>query len=78
MYVGLGIAMLGEALVYPHALRVLLGEIVLALVLSSVFVIALEEPVLRRTFGADYDEYCRNVRRWIPRLTPWYAPPDLD
>ena len=20
----------------------------------------------------------RNVRRWIPRLSPWYPPPHLD
>ena len=30
-----------------------------------------EEPTLRKTFGADYEEYCRNVRRWIPRLWAW-------
>ena len=26
---------------------------------------------LRKVFGAQYEEYCRNVRRWIPRLQPW-------
>jgi protein-S-isoprenylcysteine O-methyltransferase Ste14 len=30
-----------------------------------------EEPHLRKRFGADYDEYRRNVPRWIPRLTAW-------
>jgi len=30
-----------------------------------------EEPHLRRRFGADYDEYRRNVPRWIPRATAW-------
>jgi protein-S-isoprenylcysteine O-methyltransferase Ste14 len=30
-----------------------------------------EEPTLRRKFGADYEEYCRNVRRWLPRLRAW-------
>jgi protein-S-isoprenylcysteine O-methyltransferase Ste14 len=30
-----------------------------------------EEPGLRRRFGAEYDEYARNVPRWIPRLRPW-------
>jgi protein-S-isoprenylcysteine O-methyltransferase Ste14 len=35
-----------------------------------VFVVAYEEPTLRRQFGADYDAYCRDVRRWLPRLTP--------
>src|SRR4051812_4123861 len=30
-----------------------------------------EEPHLRRRFGADYEDYCRHVPRWIPRLTAW-------
>jgi protein-S-isoprenylcysteine O-methyltransferase Ste14 len=30
-----------------------------------------EEPHLRRRFGADYDEYYRQVPRWIPRPTAW-------
>jgi protein-S-isoprenylcysteine O-methyltransferase Ste14 len=30
-----------------------------------------EEPGLRRRFGTEYDEYARNVPRWIPRLRPW-------
>jgi len=33
-----------------------------------VFVIGYEEPTLRRTFGAEYEAYCREVPRWIPRL----------
>lgn len=31
---------------------------------------ALEEPTLRRAFGGEYEEYCRCVRRWWPRLRP--------
>jgi protein-S-isoprenylcysteine O-methyltransferase Ste14 len=30
-----------------------------------------EEPTLSRKFGTDYDEYCKNVRRWVPRLRAW-------
>ena len=30
-----------------------------------------EEPGLRKRFGKDYEEYCKNVPRYIPRLTPW-------
>jgi protein-S-isoprenylcysteine O-methyltransferase Ste14 len=30
-----------------------------------------EEPHLRKRFGADYDEYRRHVPRWIPRITAW-------
>ena len=32
------------------------------------FVRFYEEPTLRRMFGAEYEEYCRNVPRWIPRV----------
>jgi protein-S-isoprenylcysteine O-methyltransferase Ste14 len=37
------------------------------------FVLLYEEPTLRRTFGAQYDDYCRYCRavpRWIPRFGP--------
>jgi len=30
-----------------------------------------EEPTLRRLFGVDYENYCRSVNRWIPRLRPF-------
>jgi protein-S-isoprenylcysteine O-methyltransferase Ste14 len=35
------------------------------------FVMFYEEPTLHAKFGADYDEYRRNVPRWLPRLSPW-------
>ena len=41
---------------------------------NSVYFPLVEERGLRKRFGADYDEYFRNVGRWIPRLTPWASP----
>jgi len=38
---------------------------------EHVFVLAYEEPKLRKTFGAEYDAYCARVPRWRPRLRPW-------
>jgi protein-S-isoprenylcysteine O-methyltransferase Ste14 len=35
------------------------------------FVLLYEEPTLRKTFGAEYEDYCSNVRRWVPHLRPW-------
>ena len=35
------------------------------------FVLLYEQPTLRRKFGGESEEYCRNVRAWIPRLHPW-------
>ena len=37
----------------------------------SLFVLGYEEPTLRNTFGAEYEEFCANVPRWLPRLKPW-------
>lgn len=31
------------------------------------FVLLYEEPTLHRTYGAEYDAYCRRVPRWLPR-----------
>ncbi|HYW38646.1 MAG TPA: hypothetical protein VE957_11065 [Terriglobales bacterium] len=42
--------------------------IVLGVVL---FVWLYEEPTLRKMFGAQYEEYCRNIRRWVPRMRAW-------
>jgi len=37
------------------------------------FVVAYEEPTLRRQFGPSYDMYRTNVPRWWPRMKPWRA-----
>ena len=42
-----------------------------AWVLVNAFILLYEEPALKQSFGADYAEYCSNVGRWIPRLTPF-------
>lgn len=69
MYVAIAAAVAGQGL--------LLGQPVLyaALAVGAIPVVAFvrlyEEPVLARKFGADYEEYRRNVPRWLPRPTPW-------
>ena len=78
MYVGMGLFLVGEALLLPSITRQMLWMVAICAVAVTLFVLAYEEPTLRRLFGDDYIEYCRNVRRWIPRITPWYAPPHLD
>ena len=62
MYGGAALAMAGAALFY-RSLPLLTYALVFLLV-THLFVILYEEPTLRRTFGAEYDEYCRRVRRW--------------
>ena len=71
MYLGMGIALIGEALVFPHIARGMLAEIAILWAAVSLFIIFGEEPILRRMFGAEYDDYRTHVRRWIPRLTPF-------
>ena len=78
MYVGLLVAVIGEALVFPRLTAGLLIEAAAFWGGATIFVLSFEEPVLRRMFGGDYEAYARHVRRWIPRLTPWYAPPHLE
>jgi protein-S-isoprenylcysteine O-methyltransferase Ste14 len=58
----------GQALLL--ASRALLIYAALLALVFHVFVVLYEEPTLRRTYGAEYDEYCRRVPRWIPRLHP--------
>jgi protein-S-isoprenylcysteine O-methyltransferase Ste14 len=71
MYVGFFVGWIGLWVVFGRAnLLAIAGAaaVVLGIVL---FVRLYEEPTLRKLFGADYEEYCRNVRRWLPRVRPW-------
>jgi protein-S-isoprenylcysteine O-methyltransferase Ste14 len=48
-----------------------LGAVLYAVVITAaahVAVVHVEEPELRRRFGQSYDDYCRRVPRWLPRL----------
>jgi protein-S-isoprenylcysteine O-methyltransferase Ste14 len=69
MYVGVMTVVLGQGLVLGSAL--VFGYAALLGLTFHVFIVAYEEPKLRRSFAAEYDRYCRNVSRWIPRLRPW-------
>lgn len=40
----------------------------LAMGLAHLQVVALEEPLLRKRFGAEYEQYQSQVPRWIPRF----------
>jgi len=66
MYIGAGVALMGASLFYQSL--GLLGYAVGFFAVTHLFVVAYEEPTLRGTFGAEYEAYCRQVRRWWPRL----------
>lgn len=38
-------------------------------------VLMCEEPTLRKSYGREYEEFCANGPRWIPRLRRWRGPP---
>jgi protein-S-isoprenylcysteine O-methyltransferase Ste14 len=78
MYIGAGLAFIGEGVVYPNLTWLMLAMVAGLFIFVTFFVIGYEEPTLRRTFGSDYEAYCRQVRRWIPRLRPWYSEARLD
>jgi len=65
--------MAGELLViwsealYFASLGIGLYAIVISL-LAHLSIVYVEEPELHRRFGQSYQEYCRKVPRWFPRL----------
>jgi protein-S-isoprenylcysteine O-methyltransferase Ste14 len=71
MYVAVVSIIVGQALLFCNV-GVLEYGAVLWLV-AHLFVLAYEEPKMRSTFPEGYQQFCANVRRWIPRLTPWRA-----
>ena len=64
MYLGAALALGGAALYYRSGL--LLAYTCAFLLVTHWFVVAYEEPTLRRSFGEEYAAYCRRVRRWWP------------
>ena len=69
IYVGVMAILIGEALLFGS--RGLLAYTVVAWCVGAAAVRFYEEPTLARKFGADYRNYQRAVRAWIPRLHPW-------
>jgi protein-S-isoprenylcysteine O-methyltransferase Ste14 len=70
MYVAVVALILGQALVLGRPWLLAYGAAVW--LACHTFVVAYEEPTLRRTFGPAYDEFRAHVPRWLPRLRPWH------
>ena len=64
MYNSVALVIFGEALMFRSVPLVVVGVVFFAA--TTLFVLLYEEPALRRKFGAEYEEYCRRVPRWIP------------
>ena len=66
MYVGVTLILLGESLFFRSGGLLLYA--VLFFVAFNVVVMGYEEPRLNSKFGIDYQRYCQQVGRWIPRI----------
>src|SRR5499433_3006615 len=69
MYVAVLSLILGQGLLFGNV-SVLLCALIFWLA-CHLFVVFYEEPTLRGKFGDEYQEFCANVRRWVPRPRPW-------
>ena len=66
MYVGVLAMIFGHFLWFGY--WNLLVYAILVFILFHTFVTYYEEPALKRKFGAAYENYHKNVPRWIPRF----------
>jgi protein-S-isoprenylcysteine O-methyltransferase Ste14 len=69
IYVGFLAILLGEVLLFGSP--GLLEYTAVAWCIAAAAVRFYEEPTLARKFGAEYQDYRRAVRAWVPRLRPW-------
>ena len=73
MYVAVSSLVFGQGLLFGSQQVLQYG--VAVVVGFHLFVLLYEEPALRAKFGNEYDNYCRNVRRWWPRIKAWSKEP---
>lgn len=69
MYVAVAALIFGQGLLFGSVRVLEYGVAVWAV--FHLWVVIYEEPTLRKTFGAEFEEFCANVPRWVPRLRPW-------
>jgi len=72
MYVGFAAGWIGLWVVFGHADPALIAAVAAVALGIHLFVLFYEEPALRGKFGDDYEQYCKNVRRWWPRVRAWH------
>ncbi len=65
-YLGADALLLGQGLLFASG--PVLAYAGMMAVFYHLLVVLHEEPSLRRKFGAAYEDYCRRVPRWVPRI----------
>ena len=63
IYVAIVAVLVGELMLFPAWL--MLHYLAGSLVCMHLLVVLFEEPDLRRRFGPEYEQYCRQVPRWL-------------
>ena len=66
MYVGVLLILVGETVLLESS--IFLQATFFVWLLFHLFVVFYEEPHLKKSFGASYEDYCKAVPRWIPRV----------
>jgi len=68
LYIAGVFVLVGEAVLFQSV-----GIFIYCLVMFGLFYVnvIMEETFLANEFGAEYDQYCNSVPRWIPRLTAY-------
>jgi protein-S-isoprenylcysteine O-methyltransferase Ste14 len=69
MYVAVTATIVGQAALLGRPALLIYAALFMGTV--AAFVYGYEQPTLSRSFGAQYEDYCRNVPAWWPRLRPW-------
>src|ERR1700685_1350200 len=67
MYLGFAAGWIGLWIILGHPNPKLIASVAAVAGAVHLFVVFYEEPTLREKFGAEYEEYGRNVSRWRPR-----------
>jgi protein-S-isoprenylcysteine O-methyltransferase Ste14 len=73
MYVAVVSLIIGQAWIFGTVTLLEYGGLVW--LLFHLFVLGYEEPALRASFGSEYEVFCAEVPRWVPRLKPWRGDP---
>lgn len=66
MYVGYIFIIMAEFFLLGYIL--ILGYFVFMVILIHLLVVFMEEPSLKKGYGTKYDEYCKEVPRWLPKF----------
>ena len=68
LYIAGVLVLAGEAILFQSV-----GIFIYCLVTFGFFnvIVLMEETFLAEKFGVRYEQYCKSVPRWIPRLTPY-------